>query len=240
MIALINRDTLSFYAYTSAAIVTMPIKGIVVDFHGLGGADMMREPSPMAKKFAAQGYLYVFPYYGPWSWMNKLAVKTVDAIIDAVFAKYALAPSTPIVHAGGSMGGLAALVYTRYAQRRTTACAANCPVCDLVFHRTEREDLPRTLYSAFADYGLSFETAIKTASPVHLAPEMPFLPYFIAHCAEDHSVNQQRHSAVFVAALRQSQHQVEYVTVPQRGHCDLDDATREKYDNFIMTQLAGK
>ena len=67
-------------------------------------------------------------------------------------------------------------VYTRYAAVTPVACVANCPVCDLPYHYTERPDLPRTLYSAFGDSDSeTLGDAMKKASPYHLAlkREMP-------------------------------------------------------------------
>ena len=57
------------------------------------------------------------------------------------------------------MGGLCALVWPRYTKRRVVAVAANCPVCDLPFHYTERPDLPRTLRAAFGDVRVSDDVA---------------------------------------------------------------------------------
>jgi hypothetical protein len=50
------------------------------------------------------------------------------------------------------MGGYAALLYTRYAKRTVCQCIAKYPVCDLAYHFTEREDVARTMLSAFWSY----------------------------------------------------------------------------------------
>lgn len=236
-INIINRDTVGQYAYNNGEICVQPIKGVVLEFHGLGYGDLIHGHDERHRMFAERGVLYVFPYYGPWSWMNRTAVDTVDAVVDALFDRYSLDAGTPIIASGGSMGGLSSLIYTLYAKRTPTACAANCPVCDLLFHRTERDDLPRTVYHAFGGYPMPFEEAVKTASPLHQAANMPFIPYFIAHCEEDRAVDKQRHSDALVDALRASGHDVEYVSVPGRGHCDMDIETWKRYDEFIFGHI---
>lgn len=234
---IINRETVDCYAYSNSELCTKPIKGIVLEFHGLGYGDLIHGHNERSRMFAQNGVLYVFPYYGPWSWMNRNAVAIVDAVTDAFFDRFSLAPNTPIIASGGSMGGLSSLIYTRYAKRTPTACAANCPVCDLPFHRTERDDLPRTVYSAFCDYPMPFDDAVKTASPVHQAADMPKIPYLIVHCEEDKAVNKAKHSDVLVEALRKSGHEVEYIAVPGRGHCDMDEAAWKRYDGFILENI---
>ena len=75
---------------------------------------------------------------------------------------------------------------------------------------------------------------MKKASPLHLAErrEMPRIPYTVYHCTADRAVNKEMHSDRFVAALRKYT-PVEYVPVPDRGHCDLGDAW-EDFDAAIL------
>ena len=233
---IINKTNLEYFAHTNEDICKKPIKGIVLEFHGLGrGGRMVSEHSELAKDCGEKGLLYVFPYYGPWSWMNSTAVKTVDAIVEAIFDKYSLEDNTPIISTGGSMGGLSALIYSRYAQRTPAACAANCPVCDLQYHYMERVDLPRTIYHAFAHYNMPLEDAIKTASPIEQIKEMPHIPYYIVHTLEDTMVNKEKHSDTFVKAMRKLGHRVEYVEVPERDHLDLTEEALKGYNDFILS-----
>ena len=69
----------------------------------------------------------------------------LDTTVKSILPQF---ENIPVVSTGGSMGGQSALVYCAYSKRTPVACVANCPVCDTVFHFTERPDLPRTLYSA--------------------------------------------------------------------------------------------
>ena len=154
-----------------------------------------------------------------------------------MFDAYDLPADLPIVSTGLSMGGLSALVYMVYARRTPVACVANCPVCDLPYHFTERPDLPRTLYSAFFNYDGTLQEALRSASPLHLVDQMPKeADYFIFHCEEDKAVNKQTHSDRFVELLSK-QHNVHYYAVPDRGHCKLTEEMQNLYHAQIVNSI---
>lgn len=229
----INADNFRSFAYSSENIVSRPIKGVFVFFFGLGGMDIYKEDIGFGKVLASDGILCIVPYYNPWSWMNRQAVDFTDELLDAAFEKYDLSMDTPVVYAGGSMGGLSALVYTTYAKRVPAACVASCPVCDLPYHYTERPDLPRTLYSAFGTYPGTLEDAMKTASPLHLIDKMPeSTKYTIFHCSDDHAVNIKKHSERFVEVLSRH-HDVTFHIVPGRDHCDLTEEAWVKFYDCV-------
>ena len=173
--------------------------------------------------------------------MNRRILLLLIALVLCLTAGLAVAEGTlgqkdlPVVSTGGSMGGLSALLYARYSARRIAACVANCPVCDLPYHYTERPDLPRTLYSA---YGTSdaetLEEALEQASPLHLAQkgDMPRIPYAIFHCCADEAVNKERHSDRLVEQLSRLA-PVRYYEVPDRGHCDLPEDMIERYERCV-------
>ena len=232
----IHTGNLRSFAYLNDQALEGSPRGLVIDFMGLGGASMYGDDNPRGVMFGKQGVLYCVPYLNPWNWMNPQAVRETDAILDAIREQYG---SLPTVSSGGSMGGLCCLVYARYAAVTPDAVAANCPVCDLPYHYTERPDLPRTLYSAFGDCDEdTLEDAMKKASPLHLAEkqEMPRIPYTVFHCTEDQAVNKGMHSDRFVAAM-QVYTPVEYVPVPGRGHCDLGEMG-EAFDRAILRTFA--
>lgn len=228
-------EDLRLYTYSNDALINGEIKGIVVQFTGLGGTRMIDEDTDEGRFYAEKNIIYVFPYINPWSWMNSAAVKLTDSVIDCLFEHYELPENTPVISIGGSMGGQCALVYCYYAKRTPAACAANCPVCDLPYHYTERPDLPRTMLSAFGEYDIPLDVAIKTASPLHLADDMPDIPYYIVHCEADEAVNKQMHSDRLVEALSE-EHRVIYKSVPERGHCDLTPEALDEYRGFIVAQ----
>lgn len=231
---IISYDTIRSFAYVNDKLCSGKIKGVVLDFFGLGGMKMYDEDPEDGVFFAERGILYVVPYNNPWAWMNRQAVAYTDEILDVLFAAHRLDDDIPIVSTGGSMGGLSALIYARYAKRTPAACVANCPVCDLVFHYSERPDLPRTLYSAFWNYAGSLEEALKSASPLHLADSMPRIPYRLFHCDCDTMVNLQSHSEKFADEMRARGYDVSLDIVPGRGHCDLTEDMRARYRQYCV------
>lgn len=236
---IITYETLRNFAYSNDRIVKQPIKGIVLSFFGLNSSTMYDEDTPEGIFYAERGILYVVPYNNPWAWMNRQAVAYTDEVLDVLTERYGLAGDLPIVSTGGSMGGLSALVYTRYAKRTPVACVANCPVCDLVYHYGERPDLPRTLYSAFYAYDGEIEQALRTASPLHLVPEMPKVPYHIFHCDQDQAVNLHEHSEKFVSAMKELGHSVTFTIVEGRGHCDLPEDRKQQFLQSCVDAVEG-
>lgn len=234
-------EPLERFAYAALPPAGSAPRGIVVNFMGLGNQWQAREGEELQglerEGAAAAGAVYVVPYLDPWNWMNAAAVAMADRIVDMAKARAGLPADAPVVSTGGSMGGLCALVWPRYTRHRVVAVAANCPVCDLPFHYTERPDLPRTLRAAFGAEP-DFAAALRSRSPLHLAPELPDVPHAVFHCTEDRAVAKAAHSDKFVAAMRALGRSVEYVEVPDRGHCDLDDAARARYGAFAAAALA--
>jgi dipeptidyl aminopeptidase/acylaminoacyl peptidase len=169
--------------------------------------------------------------------MNKQAVAYTDEILDVLFEKYNLPEGTPVVSTGGSMGGQSALVYTRYSKRTPVACVANCPVCDMVFHFTEREDLPRTIYSAYFNEDCTMNEALEKHSPLHLASQMPKIKYLIFHCDDDRAVNIDSHSRRFVEAMMALNHDISFVVVPDKGHCNIGDENYKKFMEFCINTI---
>lgn len=226
---LITAENLRSFAYCNNAICRMPVRGIVIEFFGLGNTSMFWDDTDAGKFYAEQGILFLVPYNNPWAWMNRQAVAFTDELVDLLFEQYSLPENTPIVSTGGSMGGLAALIYTAYAKRTPKACVANCPVCDLPYHFTERPDLPRTLYSAFWNYEGTMDEALRATSPLHLARagKMPDVKYTVFHCTADKAVNKDMHSERFLAAM--TSRRIDYRIVKDRGHCDLTPEMWKEY-----------
>lgn len=230
---IITYETLRDFAYSNDRLIKGEIKGIALNFYGLGATHMYDADPAEALVFAEKGVIYLIPYYNPWSWMNKQAVAYTDELISVLCEKYSLNSTVKIVSTGGSMGGLSALVYCVYAKITPCACVANCPVCDLPFHFNERPDLPHTLYSAFGEYDGDMQSALRSCSPMHLVEKMPRIPYDIFHCTEDMAVNFEQHSVRFVKAMEDT-HQITLNTVPFRGHCDLSPEAHKAYMDAIF------
>ena len=237
---IITMQNLRSLAYCNIAICQKPIRGIVLSFFGRGGSAMYDEETDDGRRYAEKGILYLKPYQNPWAWMNRQTVDYVDELLDVLFAACGLPDDLPIVSTGGSMGGLSAIVYMAYAKRTPVACVANCPVCDLVYHFTERPDLPRTLYSAFYHEEGTVDEVLAKASPLHLTKEMPKVQYHIFHCDQDKAVNLQKHSGRFVDEMKTLGHELTFDIVPGRGHCDLTDEMMEKYRAFVVDAVMKK
>ena len=225
----ITYDDLKLFCYSNDKLISGGIKGIVLEFFGLGGAIMFEEAPPNALRFAKNGLAYVIPYTDPWNWMNPTAVAMTDEIVDVLRDHYHLPENTPVISTGGSMGGLCSIVYCRYAKRTPKACVANCPVCDLPYHYTERPDLPRTLYAAYYRPGTDLTENLKAASPLHLADSLPRIPYTVFHCTSDRAVNLHAHSEQFVSKMQTAGQDVTFVRIPDKGHCDLGDEGWAQY-----------
>lgn len=232
---LINYENLSYYAYSNDKEIKGKIRGIVIDFFGLGGQAMYHDGTDAGRFYAKHNVIYVIPYTNPWGWMNRDEVRLADEVLDVLYERYGLDDSIPFVSTGGSMGGLACIVYTKYAKHTPVGCVANCPVCDLPYHYTERVDLPRTLYSAFYSYECSLDEALKSCSPLHLVPSLPKkTDYIVFHCENDAAVNIDMHSRKFVDELSKAR-EVRFYTVPGRGHCDLGDEMHAKYRECVLS-----
>ncbi|MBO5109141.1 MAG: prolyl oligopeptidase family serine peptidase [Clostridia bacterium] len=237
---LITMENLRNFAYVNDRICKKPIRGVVLNFFGLGCQAMYHEETEDGKFYAEQGILYVTPYTNPWAWMNRQSVDYTDEILDVLFAAYGLGEDTPVVSSGGSMGGMAALIYTKNAKRTPVACVVNCPVCDTVFHFTERVDLPRTLYSALWYEDGSLDQALRAASPLHLAAEMPKVSYHLFHCDADTAVNIHSHSEKFVEAMRAAGQSITFDIAPGREHCDLTEELTAKYKQYCAEAVLAR
>jgi len=232
---IIIYETLRKFAYSNDHLIEEEIKGIVIEFYGLGGMTMHQNDLGDGLEYAKDGIIYLIPYYNPWSWMNKQAIDFTDELVEVLCNHYNI-KNPKIISTGKSMGGLSSLVYTRYSKVTPIACVANCPVCDLPYHYTEREDLPRTLYSAFGSYDMSLEDALKLYSPYHLVDEMPNIEYTIFHCENDKAVNIDKHSIKFIEKMKIN-HNIKLIKVPLRGHCDLSPMFLLEYKNTILNYL---
>lgn len=234
---IMTYETLRSFTYVNDKICKKPIKGIAIDFFGLGSQDMYGTDTPTGEFYAENGIIFMLPYYNPWAWMNDQAAAYTDEIIDVLIEHYGLREDIPIVSTGGSMGGLSALVYMSKAKRTPVACITNCPVCDAVYHYTERPDLPRTMYSAVYNVEGTLEEALKTISPFHLAAKMPKVPYHIFHCDNDMAVNLEKHSVAFVEEMKKYGHDIDLEVVPGRGHVELTIDAKRKYAQYVIDAI---
>jgi pimeloyl-ACP methyl ester carboxylesterase len=230
------------FAYSNDALCHGRIRGIVLSFFGLGYQEMYDADTDWGRRLAAQNIALVIPYSDPWAWMAPRTVQFADRLVEVLLARNGLPLSTPVISTGGSMGGLGALLYCRAAAHTPAACVANCPVCDLPYHYTERPDVPRTLYSAFfdADAPGTLDDALKAASPLHLARAgaMPDLPYTLFLCGADKAVDPAHHGRPFAAELQKQGRRVTVWEVPGQAHCQLTPQAQQQFEQAVETAVA--
>ena len=213
-----KADKLNQVAWIGDDWVKKPVRGVVLSFHGLGAPAVKTMPSTEELGWAQAGGLVVYPYYGPWSWMNRQARALADDIVDAGYEQFGLNRQLPLIATGGSMGGGSALLYARYAKRPVAACLATVPMCDAVYHFDEREDLPRTFHAAFLGYRGSLKSLLAEHSPLAQVKFMPRIPYQIVAGDKDTAVSKKHHADRMVAAMRWRKLDVTYIEVPKMGH----------------------
>jgi len=227
-----NLTELREVAWISDAFTTQPPRGVALIFHGLGAPPLLEAPREDEQMWIDDGYLVVFPYYGPWSWMNRQSRALVDGIVAAVFAHFALPSHLPVLAVGGSMGGFSALLYARYAARPVAGCFANCPVCDLGAHFHERPDLPRTIRHAFLGYDEPLQDLLLEHSPLHQVSLLPEIPYFLVQSEDDPAVSKIRHFDPMTAAMKKRGLDAACFSVPGDRHCpplppEIENARKE-------------
>ena len=233
-----NESLIKDVAWTGEDYLGSPITAIILRFSGLGGTQGMKSGAePQELEWANAGGLIVLPYHNPWAWMNQDAIDFVDELTDALLKKYNLPSSLPIIATGGSMGGHGALTYTLKSRHKVTRCLAICPVANLLYHYSERRDLPRTMHSAYRSYG-NIEEKLKEYSPLHQADRMPDIPYLIIHGEKDQAVAKAHHSDPFCRALKQAGRNLTYLELPNMEHCGpWDYASFQATTDFVKAGL---
>ncbi|MBR6915809.1 MAG: prolyl oligopeptidase family serine peptidase [Clostridia bacterium] len=230
---MITYDNLRSFAYSNDKLIRGAPRGIAVSFSGLGCAAVHDSDTEEGRAFARENVIFLIPYHDPWAWGNSACVKLADESVAALCEKYG---DLPVCSTGGSMGGQGALVFCRYSESSVVSCVVNCPVCDTVFHFNERPDLPRTMYAAFSGSD-DFNAEIRARSPLHIAEELPKIPYTVFHCEKDGAVNISAHSEKFVEKMRSLGHNVTYIKVPGRDHCDLPEDEKRAFFNTVKSSF---
>jgi len=235
--AMISPEMVHKFAWIGADFISGEVTAIVLRFPGLGSAALKGEADLAELEWGHQGALVVVPYQDPWGWMNSRVVSFVDELVEGIRARHGLNAGVPLISTGGSMGGHAALLYTIRSRHNVAACLANCPVCDLPYHYSEREDLPRTMHHAFGSYG-DISEALRANSPLHQVEHLPDIPYLLLHGALDEAVSKAAHSDPMVAAMRRRNLRVEYLECPRMRHCGpLDYETSRRIRDFTAEHL---
>lgn len=227
------------FCNTNEAYVTKPIRAVALEFPGLDGnsclggqMDAPEYATPYAKQLGADGILLIYTCPGPWSWMNRGAVRICDLIEDAVIDRYGLPADIPTVVTGGSMGGLGALIFSVHSRHNIAACAAACPCYDVLKDLGARSSFPRTFLSAVAAYDMPLEDALKTISPLHQLEHLPKIPYYIVGDGEDECFPIDGMDD-FVAKMKEAGHDVDYRRLPGLGHGAFTPEARDGLTAFV-------
>ena len=162
----------------------------------------------MSFTWASKGGLVAFPYYGPWSWMNRGARAFMDELVDSLFAAYNLDPRTPIVNVGGSMGGCSSLLYTRYARRPIAGLPGCLPrlrrQIPLLRAARPADDLPPRILRLRRRHGGDLRRALARCAR---STRCPTSPTSSPHGEGDKAVSKANHSDPMVARMRARGHE---------------------------------
>ena len=243
----INPDTIDLYCNTNAHLLTAPPTAFVLEFPGLGGGsclggclDMAPYNGPLSDFLAEHGILQAYVFPGPWSWMNRGAVRMVNALVDAIREKYGFTEKAPWAVMGGSMGGMGALIYTASHSGdpayTPTACLAHCPCVDVLDRVYCAPSVPRSLFRAVADYEMPIEDSLKTLSPLCRLDDMPTIPYHMINDLADELFPFEQMDG-YVETLRSRGHNVTYHRLEGCRHGELTGEEWEAIRSFLLANL---
>lgn len=241
----INKDTLSYYCVSNEIFIKPETKvtGIVLEFPGLGGHsclggnmdNMFAYSSDFAKECAKKGIVLAYTFPGPWSWMNKGAVRVIDLIVDAYMDKYAWSDEEDftLTVMGGSMGGQGALIYTIDSRHTVDACVAHCPCYNVLECFSNQQSFPRAFISAVNAYDMPLEEALKLISPEHRIDEMPDIPYIVTGDELDDCFP-IKGTENFVSQMKEANLDVQYMFLEGQQHGGLSGEDRNTIEQFIF------
>ncbi len=234
---IINADTLTLFCNTNEAVLTLPVRGFILEFPGLGGGscmggcmDFAEYRGGYAEEMGKEGILVAYTFPGPWSWMNRGAVRYCELVADAIREKYNLPNETPWAVTGGSMGGLGALIFTAEAKVKPHACVAVCPCVDVPYCFETHGQFRRTLFRAVADYEGEITENLLTFSPKHRMSDMPRIPYLLINdCADELFPEEQMDE--YVEKMRAMGHRMDYDRLEGCRHGEI---TQEAWQDILV------
>ncbi|MDR0709594.1 MAG: prolyl oligopeptidase family serine peptidase [Spirochaetaceae bacterium] len=210
-------------AFIGSSFVKGKIRAVVTHFHGSGWVGDKTTMDVDELELAYNGGLMVFPFYGPWAYMNRKARTLIGETIDLVYQEHGLDDSVPLIITGHSMGGQGALIYARYSGRKPAAVVAKWPLTDLRHTLDENAEWKRTLINAYINDYDTMDEAIAENSPLEQVENMPRVPYFVIHGDADQVVAKSTHSDRFVERMREAGYDIEYIEAPGMVHSFYND-----------------
>ncbi len=239
----INKENVVYYVNTNESVLKKPIKAICLEFPGLGGGsciggclDIRAYDYGPGEALGKEGVLLAYVFTGPWSWMNRGAVRITDLVVDALKEKYELPKDCPIIAIGGSMGGAGALMYTLKSKNSVKACVAACPCLDVRRSFYCAPDVPRSILVGIGSYDISFDAAIDEISPITKIDEMPYVPYYIINDCADELFPVEIMDG-YVESMRTKGHNVEYTRLEGCKHGELPDEERANIVRYILNAV---
>ncbi len=210
---------------TNHAELHGPVRGIVLRFHGLGhkvnlATDMVFKVATSA--CTANGILFIFPFYNPWSWMNKKTVDFIDALLDVARDLYQLDKDIPLGIYGGSMGGYSALTYAIEGKHKVKSIALNCPCCNMEYELLDHKQtsITRSYFESAMSDCTDFPAYIRAKSPLNRIAELPRIPYRFAMGLKDATLHPEKHGLAMASEMEAAGLDVSLKCYAEMGHCN--------------------
>ena len=224
-------DDLAFVAYPQQS---QAIQRVVLFLHGRGERDLRTMLYPWEQRLVDHGSVFLYPYYGPWSWVTPQVSAYIDGLIDHVLAvsrqrnaqwyeqrnkqrsdqdgdgHSEAPPAIELIISGGSMGGHAALQHAIHTRHEFLRVFAVAPVTDLQACYESLPDVRRSMAVGLSGEAGSLPQILKRHSPQHCLDALPTKPLMIFHGTEDEMVPIKDHSDRYCAALSQRSHPLSY------------------------------
>ena len=247
----INRDTIDTYCNNNIALIgeNTRVTGIVLEFPGLGGNSCLggnmdtlgTYDNAFTRRCAENGLVAAYMFPGPWSWMNRGAVRMTDLMVDAFMDRYGWQSEDDfsLVAIGGSMGGSGALIYAADSRHTVDACVAHCPCYDVKECFSTKDVFPRAFVSAISAYGMPISEALETISPAHRLKDLPKIPYIVTGDEFDDCFP-LKGTEKFVSDMKNAGLDVTYMFLKGKSHGEISDADRAAVNEFIFRMGEGK
>lgn len=240
----INKETIGYYCNTNISLLEdgAAVRGIILEFPGLGGNSCLNGnmdslavyDAPFTRECARHGLVVAYMFTGPWSWMNRGAVRVTDLVVDAIADRFGLVEGAfPLIATGGSMGGYAALMYAIETRHKVTACLAHCPCCEPLVSFAGADVFPRSFICAVNEYDMPFEDALRQIAPIHRIADMPRIPYLVT-CDELDEFFPPKEVEALVEGMRAAGLDVSYMLLPGMTHGGYTPDQRAQFNAFIL------
>lgn len=209
-----------------------PLKGLWVMLHGRGETERT-QTAPWEQELVDAGWVFMYPFYGPWGWGTEEVVERLDDLIDKAHEGLPALAELPYVLSGGSMGGEVALYYLVHTRHRLERVYIVCPVTDCKGCYDMLPVVRRSMINGFWGKRDTLVGALVDYSPLGMVDQLPDIPYLVVHHDADELVPREMHGDPLVEKMRAAGRTVEYwrVNGPQCG--PLDDEKRVLRHRFI-------